>query len=111
MKRRERLEAIARQLRQPLELEQQRQAGWERALADLFDAFPEQRHEALAAFIESDGWKGSGLEHVLLLIRRGFWRPVPIPDPVAAVFLAEPAARPDAHCAGCGTVFPYQIGM
>jgi hypothetical protein len=45
------------------------------------------------------------------LIWRGFWRPVLIPDAVPAVFLAEPAARPDTYCADCGTVFPYRMGM
>jgi hypothetical protein len=110
-KRCERLEAIAKELRRPLERAEQELAEWHQALVGLFGAFPEHLHDALSAFIDSDAWKGSGLEHVLLLIRRGFWQPVPIPDAVAAVFLAEPAAQPSARCEGCGTVFPHRMGI
>jgi hypothetical protein len=107
----ERLEALARELRRPPEREQEQHDRFLRALEGLFAAFPPERREDLAALVTGDRWEGSGLASVLNLIERGFWQPVPIPQAVAEVFLAEPDVQPGARCAGCGTVFPHRMGI
>jgi hypothetical protein len=93
------------------ERRQQRRDELGRAVLTLFEVFPEGLHEQLLAFGKSDAWEGSGATSILLMIERGFWKPVPIPAAAAAAFLADPAAEPDARCDRCRTLLPYRGGM
>jgi len=105
------LEQTVRALRRPAEVAQARYDAWLASMTALSEVFPAERYEELLALVRGPAWPSSGLDHVRLLIERGFWKPMPIPLEVADVFLAEPDLEADARCERCAMVLSYRMGV